>query len=68
MAQGRTEQLSPREKRIVTLASSINNLMRQHKDRNEAIDAYDVARVMFRKGTGEDGLIRRSSLALPSNR
>jgi len=57
--------LSRREKAIIKLASRINNLMRQHKDRNEAIDAYDMARVLFRKGSGEDGIIRRSSLSRP---
>jgi len=39
--------------------------MRQHSNRLEAIDAYDVARVLFRKGEGEKGIIQRSSLALP---
>jgi hypothetical protein len=61
-----TSSLSTREKRIIRLASSINELMRKHKDRNEAIDAYDMARVLFRRGTGEKAIIRRSSLALPT--
>jgi hypothetical protein len=55
-----------REKRVVKLAQAINVLMRKHPDRNEAIDAYDVARVLFRKGTGEKGIIQRSSLSLPT--
>ena len=59
-------KMSAREKRIVVLASAINELMRSHKDRNEAIDAYDMARVFFRKGTGDKGIIQRSSLALPT--
>ena len=66
--QGKTTgKFSPRERRVVNLAVAINRLMREHKDRNEAIDAYDMARILFRKGTGEGAVIRRSSLALPSN-
>jgi hypothetical protein len=41
--------LSEREERIVSLASAINNAMRAHPDRDEAIDAYDMARVFFRR-------------------
>ena len=41
---------SQREQSIIKLATRINNLMREHKDRCEAIDAYDMARVLFRKG------------------
>lgn len=48
------EKLSARERRIVVLASAINELMRKHKDRNEAIDAYDAARIMFRNPTNND--------------
>lgn len=59
-------KLSAREKRIVSVAASINNVMREHPDRNEAIDAYDMARVLFRKGTDEKGFSRRSSLSLPT--
>jgi hypothetical protein len=59
-------KMSAREQRIVKLAVAINALMRSHKDRNEAIDAYDMARVFFRKGTGDKGIIQRSSLALPT--
>jgi hypothetical protein len=44
------ESVSRREKSIIKLASRISNLMREHKDRCEAIDAYDMARVLFRKG------------------
>lgn len=59
-------QLSARERRIIALASSINKLMREHTDRYEAIDAYDMARVMFRLAGGEEGFIGRpSALALP---
>lgn len=52
MQSGQKEGLSAREKRIVNLASQINKLMRQHPDRVEAIDAYDVARVLFRTDSG----------------
>ncbi len=48
-------KLSAREKRIVVLASAINELMRKHKDRNEAIDAYDAARILFRSPENYDG-------------
>lgn len=41
---------SQRERSIIKLATRINDLMREHKDRCEAIDAYDMARVLFRKG------------------
>lgn len=40
---------SARERRIILLAQKINQLMRAHAVRNEAIDAYDIARVLFRK-------------------
>lgn len=59
-------KLTAREKRIVSLAVSINKMMREHADRNEAIDGYDMARVLFRKGTNEKGFIHRSSLSLPT--
>ena len=45
----RVNGLSQRECRVLNLASSINGLMREHTDRNEAIDAYDMARILFRK-------------------
>ncbi len=41
-------KLSAREKRIVKLAAAINALMRKHKDRNEALDAIETARILFR--------------------
>lgn len=66
MQSKKLSSLSTRERKIVILAVNIANLMRQHPDRNEAIDAYDMARVLFRKGTGEKGLNRRSSLSLPT--
>ena len=40
-----------RDKRIHDLALSIASLLREHPDRAEAIDAYDMARVFFRKAT-----------------
>lgn len=46
--------MTAREKRIVKLAQSINVLMRKHPDRNEAIDAYDAARILFRNPTNID--------------
>ncbi len=49
---------SGRERRIVALAQKINQLMRSHgsedRERNEAIDAYDAARILFRVPTNED--------------
>ncbi len=39
---------SARERRIVVLALAINELMRKHKDRNEALDAIETARILFR--------------------
>jgi cytochrome c len=44
---------SARERRIITLAQKINGLMRRHADRLEAIDAYDVARILFRLPVNE---------------
>jgi hypothetical protein len=38
-----------RDKRIKKLAQEICQLMRNHSDRVEAIDAYDMARILFRK-------------------
>lgn len=52
------EKISSREHRIVRLATEISKLMRLHGDgdkaRNEAIDAYDVARIMFRSPNNDD--------------
>lgn len=49
---------SARERRIIALAQKINQLMRAHgsddRPRNEAIDAYDAARILFRVLTNED--------------
>jgi hypothetical protein len=39
---------SGREKRIIVLAHKINYLMRLSPDRNEAIDAHEMARILFR--------------------
>lgn len=44
---------SARERRIIALAQKINQLMRSHKDRLEAIDAYDAARILFRLPVNE---------------
>lgn len=38
-----------RERRIVALAQRIVAQMKEHPDRLEAIDAVEVARVLFRK-------------------
>jgi len=38
-----------RDIRIKKLAQEICQLMRNHPDRVEAIDAYDMARILFRK-------------------
>jgi hypothetical protein len=46
-----TEELSVRDKRVYELAASIASLLREHPERGEAIDAHDMARVMFRSKT-----------------
>ena len=38
-----------KEKAILSLAVKIVDLMRGHPDQWEAIDAHDVARILFRK-------------------
>jgi hypothetical protein len=43
------EQPGERDKRVYDLAVNIASLLREHSDRAEAIDAYDMARVLFRK-------------------
>jgi hypothetical protein len=55
-----TSSQSSRQESIVKLASQINELMLNHPDRTEAIDAYDMARVLFRKPNS-----RRPILAIP---
>jgi len=40
---------SSRDARIKRLAKKFAVLMRQHSDRVEAIDAYDMARILFRR-------------------
>jgi hypothetical protein len=45
--------VAQREKAIIKLAMGINKLMRQHKDRDEALDAYEIARTLFRRGREE---------------
>jgi flagellar biosynthesis regulator FlaF len=53
------EKASARERQIMVLAQKINQLMRSHGEaqerRNEAIDAYDVARILFRSPENDDG-------------
>jgi len=50
---------SGRERRIIAMAHKINQLMRSHGSeqikRNEAIDAYDAARILFRSPETDDG-------------
>jgi hypothetical protein len=48
-----------KEKRIYSLALSITALMRNHPDRLEAIDAYDMARILFRKESSSHLVPRR---------
>jgi hypothetical protein len=60
-------RMSRRECNIIALATCICNLMQKHKDRAEAIDAYDIARVLFRKGTKEEGFKGRLSMVLPTS-
>jgi hypothetical protein len=45
------DDLGARDKRVSELATAIVGLMREHTDRAEAIDAYDMARIAFRKPT-----------------
>jgi hypothetical protein len=49
---------SGREKRIIALAQKINGLMRSHgggdEERNEAVDAYDMARILYRAPYNHD--------------
>ena len=47
------QKQTKRERRIYALALSISQIMRSHPDRTEAIDAYDVARILFRKGSND---------------
>ncbi len=44
---------SARERRIMVLAQKINELMRGHADRLEAIDAHDMGRILFRLPVNE---------------
>jgi hypothetical protein len=46
-----SKELAARDKRVKLLANAITALMRKHTDRGEAIDAYDMARIAFRKPT-----------------
>jgi hypothetical protein len=41
--------------------------MLAHPDRYEAIDAYDVARVFFRKETSDKGINTRFTLLQPTS-
>uniref|UniRef100_E6QIP0 Uncharacterized protein n=1 Tax=mine drainage metagenome TaxID=410659 RepID=E6QIP0_9ZZZZ len=59
-------QASARERRIIALAQKINQLMRGHEgasdpdeSRNEAIDAYDAARILFRQPNNDDSSMGR---------
>ena len=47
--------MTAREKRIIKLAQALNALMHKHPNRNEAIDAYDAARILFRSPENDDG-------------
>lgn len=51
MQASTSEDIEARDKRVSELALAIVSLMREHKDRAEAIDAYDIARIAFRKPT-----------------
>ena len=42
------KSMSPRNRRVVTLASAISELMRDHPDREEALDASNLARLFFK--------------------
>jgi DNA-binding SARP family transcriptional activator len=46
-----SNELDARDTRVRELADAIVGLMREHEDRAEAIDAYDMARIAFRKPT-----------------
>lgn len=41
-------KMTGRDKRVIDLASAINAIMRKHKNRNEALDAIEAARILFR--------------------
>jgi hypothetical protein len=41
--------------------------MLSHKDRYEAIDAYDVARVFFRRETSVEGVNHRVTVIQPTS-
>lgn len=43
------QNIKGREKRVISLAQKILAVMRQSQSRTVAIDAHDVARVLFRK-------------------
>lgn len=45
-----------KDRDIHSLAVKIVDLMRRHPDRNEAIDAHFVARILFRKGSKNHSL------------
>ena len=41
--------MSSRNERIYRLATKITDLLRKHENRAEAVDAHDMARIMFRR-------------------
>jgi len=38
-----------RDRRVTSVATRIVTVMREHSSRSEAIDAHDMARILFRK-------------------
>ncbi len=48
-----SKELVARDKRVKKLSEAITGLMRKHTNRGEAIDAYDMARIAFRKPTSD---------------
>jgi hypothetical protein len=50
---GEGGEMAVKDEQVLALASEIVALMRKHPLRHEAIDALDVARVLFRPSLGK---------------
>jgi hypothetical protein len=44
-----TKENCNRDRRVTSVANRILKVMREHSSRAEAIDAHDMARILFRK-------------------
>jgi hypothetical protein len=58
---------SGRQKRVISLARKIDGVMRAHPDRYEAIDAHDMARVLFRLASDEEDFSGRSFFSVSTS-